>query len=830
MQQIDNPYVLALLIAAALSVTFAGIAWRRRGSPGAIPLVFLAVAVAAWQLGYAFELANDDRSTKILWAKIQYFSIVTITTSWLAVTLQYTGRGNWLTHRNLAFLAVIPLVTVILVWTNGVHNLIWTDINSEVHGSLVVLELVHGAWFWLFAAYSYLLLIAGIVFLAVALLHSFRLYWEQGLALFIAALVPWATNWAYTVGLTPVPNLDLTPLAFFVSVIAIAWALLRVRLLDITPVAREAVFDNISDGVLVLDALNRVVDINSAARAILGEPAASAIGRSVKEVWPDGPDLTQSSAGVAADHLEITQDRDHEQRTYDVTASPLFDGQEHLAGQLILLHDTTDRRQAQEALRQSEERLRAVLDNTPVILFALDSEGVFTLSEGNGLEALGRKPGQVVGQSIFDVYKDVPPILDNIRRALAGEPRSYVVEVEGVTFDARYRPLWDTNGQVTGVVGVVHDITQRKREEENLRETSRLISVGELAAGVAHEINNPLTAVVGFSELVMKESLPPSAEERMKRIRFQAERASRIVKNLLSFARRVEPERRYVDVASILARSLELKSYDLKISNISVETPWSEELPLTMVDDHQLIQVMVNILNNAEQAMIEAHGKGKLIIDAKESEDHIRITVSDDGPGILPEHLPKIFDPFFTTKEVGTGTGLGLSTCYGIVRQHGGKIWAESIPERGATFHIELPIVSHLKENDGKSQTTYQPNGTTKHILVVDDEPDIRNLLADALSSERYTVAMAEGGKQAWNMLQRGSYDCILLDLKMPEMSGQELYRLIMDSDLDLAKKVVFITGDSLSPDTRSFIADAGNVCLNKPFSLLEFRRTISSL
>ena len=519
MQQIDHPYVLALLVAAALSAIFAGLAWRRRRSAGAIPLVFLAVAVAVWQLGYAFELANDDRWTKILWAKIEYFSIVTVATSWLAITLQYTGRGVWLNRRNLALLSIVPLATLIFVWTNGVHRLIWTEITQEVHGSLTVLEFVHGAWFWIFAGYSYLLLIASIIFLAVALLHSFRLYWQQGLALLIAALVPWAANWAYTVAVSPMPNVDLTPLAFFVSITAIAWALLRVRLLDITPVAREAVFENMADGVVVLNSLNRVVDLNLAARRILGESAVSAIGRPVNEVWPDWHDLnTEGHANLSRNRLKISQIRDQEQRNYEVATSPLIDRKGSLVGRVILLRDTTDRHQAEEAVRQAEERLKAIVDNSPVIVFTLDHEGVFTLSEGQGLQVLGRKPGQVVGQSIFDVYKNVPPILHNIRRALAGEPRSYVVEMGGLTFDARYQPLWNPEGQVTGVVGVVHDITQRKQEEEQLRETSRLVSVGELAAGVAHEINNPLTAVVGFSELLMKESLPKSAEKRIERI------------------------------------------------------------------------------------------------------------------------------------------------------------------------------------------------------------------------------------------------------------------------------------------------------------------------
>ena len=227
-----------------------------------------------------------------------------------------------------------------------------------------------------------------------------------------------------------------------------------------------------------------------------------------------------------------------------------------------------------------------------------------------------------------------------------------------------------------------------------------------------------------------------------------------------------------------------------------------------MVDELQLTQVMVNILNNAEQAMIEAHGGGEIIIGADRLGDNVRISVADDGPGIGPEHLPYIFDPFFTTKGVGKGTGLGLSTCYGIVRQHGGRIWAENTPGHGATFHVEIPVVLPLEGLTEEQPEASAIPAQTKRILVVDDEPDIRNLLDEALTRERYTVDLGKDGQEAWRMLQTRTYDCILLDLRMPGMSGQQLYRLIEKSNEEMAKRVVFLTGDILNLDTRRLHRD----------------------
>ena len=363
----DNPYVISLLMAGAISGVLAFFAWRHRGSPGAIPLTLLLMAVAVWQVAYAFELGGAERSTKILWAKVGYLGIATVPTAWLAVTLQFTGRGQWLTRRNMAFLAIVPLVTLLLAWSNESHRLIWSDIRLGTGDSFSVAEFVHGAWFWVYGGYSYLLLILGLVFLADGIFHSSRLYWKQATALFVSALVPWGTNWSFAVGLTPVAHLNLTPLAFVVSGLALAWALLRVRLLDIAPVARKAIFENMSNGVLVLDALNRVADFNPAAHRIIDRSDAQAIGLPIAEVWPDVPELVQRPADSASEQVEFPLVQGGELRTYNLIASPLFDSHSSLAGRLILFHDITESKRAErererlfDEVSASRERLRAL--------------------------------------------------------------------------------------------------------------------------------------------------------------------------------------------------------------------------------------------------------------------------------------------------------------------------------------------------------------------------------------------------------------------------------------------------------------------------------------
>ena len=360
MHWLDGPYVIALLFAGAISVAFAYFVWGRRSSPGATPLVLLALAAAVWQAGYALELAADHQSIKVFWAKVQYLGIVTVPPAWLAVTLQYTGRGQWLARRNLVLLSIMPVITLLMVWTNGAHGLIWTDISVDISGPLLVLVLEQGAWLWTHAAYGYILLILGIIILADALLHAPRPVWSQSVALLISALVPWVVNWSYSVGLTPAIDLNLTPLAFVVSVIVLIWGLLRVRLLDIGPMARKTIFENMSDGVSVLDVLDRVAECNPAAQRIMGQSASAAIGRPLDQVWPDGPDLIKGSAAEVSWSSQITLGQDAMRFTYDVVCSPLYDDRGRFAGRLIVFHDATERKQAEEELRRAhDEALQA---------------------------------------------------------------------------------------------------------------------------------------------------------------------------------------------------------------------------------------------------------------------------------------------------------------------------------------------------------------------------------------------------------------------------------------------------------------------------------------
>ena len=257
--------------------------------------------------------------------------------------------------------------------------------------------------------------------------------------------------------------------------------------------------------------------------------------------------------------------------------------------------------------------------------------------------------------------------------------------------------LRDASGEPTGFVTVTRDISQRKRMQERLIITDRLASVGELASGIAHELNNPLTSVLGFSQLLRDRELPEDIKHDLEVISNEAQRASSVVKNLLTFARKHPPAKQMANVNDIIGKVLQLRAYEQRVNNITIDPHLQTDLPEVMADEFQLQQVFINIVINAEFFMIEMHNRGTMTITTQQTNGHVRISFADDGPGIAKESLGHLFDPFFTTKEVGKGTGLGLSICHGIITEHGGRIYAESEPGKGATFIIELPV-----NRDGK--------------------------------------------------------------------------------------------------------------------------------
>jgi len=368
--------------------------------------------------------------------------------------------------------------------------------------------------------------------------------------------------------------------------------------------------------------------------------------------------------------------------------------------------------------------------------------------------------------------------------------------------------------------------------QAQLSHTEKLSAVGEFVAGVAHELNNPLTALIGYAELLQMSTVNDDDRLSLQRISSSAERCHKIVHSLLSFARQHPPERKLSSVNALVEAVIEILLYELRTNNIKLEKELSPQLPRLLLDPHQIQQVFLNIVNNARQA-IEAHRqRGSIRITTSVVEQRVRITFQDDGPGISEENLAKIFNPFFTTKPVGKGTGLGLSLSYGIIQEHNGSITAASKLGHGTTFIIELPITDQSEHSPSESAPAPPPmaDGKGRKVLVVDDEVDILDLVSKILVRQGYSVQMAVDGESALRHLAGARFDLIISDWKMPGLSGQQLFERLLETDAASANRMVFMTGDVLSEKIEKFLQEHGKICLPKPFSIPELQKVMSDM
>ena len=360
----------------------------------------------------------------------------------------------------------------------------------------------------------------------------------------------------------------------------------------------------------------------------------------------------------------------------------------------------SERKQAEEKIKHAAEEWRITFDSITDLVSIHDKNFRLVRVNKAFANSLKMEPSELIGKTCYElVHKtnEPPPNCPHVKTLATKEPVTvgYFEPCLGIHLEVTTSPIFNEKGRVIGSVHVARDITERKRMEERLIITDRLASVGELAAGIAHELNNPLTSVIGFSQLLLNGNVADDVKKDLKIVYNEAQRAAEIVKNLLTSAGKHTPVKQLVNINSVIDKVLKLRAYEQRVHNIRVNTHFTPALPEIMADYFQLQQIFLNIIINAEHFMIAAHKRGILTITTEITGSIIRTSFTDDGPGIPKENLGRLFDPFFTTKEVGKGTGLGLSICHGILTEHNGMIYAESDLGKGATFVVELPISSY---------------------------------------------------------------------------------------------------------------------------------------
>jgi PAS domain S-box-containing protein len=471
----------------------------------------------------------------------------------------------------------------------------------------------------------------------------------------------------------------------------------------------RAVFENNPTMYFMVDAAGTVVSVNPFGAEQLGYTVGELIRRPVLDVFHEA-DREAVRGHVAACLGDMGRAMSWELRKVRKNGTTLWVRETARAMRirgravvLVVCEDVTERKRAEEDLRRTEQRLTTVIANSPIILFALDRSGIFTLSEGKGLEAVGLAPGDVVGRSVFDVYRDVPQVLSAVRRALAGEAHSEVVEVRNLVFDTHYRPFLDDRGMVAGVNGVATDITARKRAEEalskaqsDLAHVTRVTAMGELTSSIAHEINQPLAAVTinANAGLHWLDRDPPNldeARECLQGIIRDGERASEIIARIRALVKKSGPAKAAVALDEAIREVLAMASMEARRNGVVVHADLVAGVPPAWGDRVQLQQVILNLVMNGIEATRMAGDRPREVLVSCQPDEPgtIRVVVRDSGVGLEPDGADRIFEAFYTTKPQGLGMGLSISRS--IIEAHGGRLWATANEGHGATFQFTLP-------------------------------------------------------------------------------------------------------------------------------------------
>lgn len=706
-------------------------------------------------------------------------------------------------------------------------------------------------------------------------------------------------------------------------------------------------FETLQEGVYFTTPDGKLLDANPALVRMLGYNSKEELfGVSVNELYWDPAERQTHLAEInrlgTIPSQEITLRRKDGQPVVCLdTSTAIRDSLGRVTRYQGTLLDVTQRREMEKRLRTEQEFARRMIECFPDSIVVLDTEGRYTYASPRITEQLGYLPEELVGRPLGERSDpdDARELMRSLGDLVGGRKSSVSLEYRTQHKDGSWRrfratagPIFEevegarseerggTSGRISGVIASARDITQLHQLEQQLLQSEKLAAMGQMIAGVAHELNNPLTAILGVSDLIRERArqetdspqrtLRPDASGQAQSTQRegvgyrdlarhaelahqQARRAAEIVQNLLAFARPPALKKAPVSLNDLVRRTLQLHEYALRVNNIVVDFVPAPGLPPVVADPSQLVQVFLNLVINAEQAMREgeagarspaaeglrvneergavsgasrqnasgrpdATGAGPVgtlrvrlgreagarspaasgLRTSEErgggSEEKVWVSFADDGPGIPPDILPKIFDPFFTTKRPGRGTGLGLSICLAIMKEHGGIIDAQSVPGQGATFTVYLPLASR-EEAVGQRRGAPAADAEAGHtkplrkskVLVVEDEPSIRELVRDGLGTRGLEIECVASGNEAVAAAtaahQTGQqYDVILCDMKMPGMNGEQVFEKLKARPDGSPQPFVFMTGDLADAETLEFLQKKKARSISKPFKVSE--------
>ncbi len=896
-------YCFPFFLSAALIFIAAIFTFRRVNARGGWYLVSLCLAAAVWATSEGMLYLGLGIKTNILISKLQYFGIAPLPPLALLFGLSTFGFDSWTNKRARLGLFLIAAITVLLVWTNPLHKLFFTEYYTIQTGPFPMFGLRHGPLWWVVTIYHYSLM----AFLVIILLHqivtSSGYHRSQAGVILIAAAFVWLSNAVYVSGNSPVPNMDIGPIAFVLVAAAMAWGFYRYGLLDILPVARAEIFRRLDDIILVTDKKDRILDINPAAESIFKVTTCQVAGQEASNAFSNFPRLQQIFGRMKPSEICLVQDG--QEHVYDLRVSLLTDKNGFKIGQVIALRDITDRKRAEDALLESERRLRE--QNRVVMALSkikLDEIGDLTTVLKRITEAVAHTL-HVDRVSVWLYNEDYSKMkcielfefsrkmhsaswelssadFSRYFKALTEERTIAVYDAHADPrtrefTDAYLKPLGITSlldspirisGQTIGVVcnehtGPVRQWTldeqtfaasiadlvsmameaserrknekEKKRLERQLQRVEKMEAIGMLAGGVAHDLNNIMSGLVSYPELLLMD-LPEDSPLRkpILTIKKSGEKASAIVQDLLTLARRGVAVSEVVNLNHVVSDYL--KSPDLsRLRSLHPEVRLETDLEAVLLNiigsPVHLFKTVMNLVSNAAEAMphggtIKVSTENRYIDRFIKGYEHIKegdyvvLSVSDTGIGIKPDEKEKIFEPFYTKKVMGrSGTGLGMAVVWGTVKDHKGYIDVQSTEGEGTAFTLFFPVTRKELPEHLTSVSIQDYMGNGEAILVVDDVEEQREIASTMFQKLGYSVSAVSSGEEALEFVKINEVDLLVLDMIMdPGMDGLDTYREILE--IRPNQKAIVASGFSETERVKEVQRLGATQYIKKPYTL----------
>jgi PAS domain S-box-containing protein len=651
---------------------------------------------AFWSLCYGLIHRAPTPEVALLWINISALGWCSMPSGIYWFFMFFANRQDRIKGHVLKSLVGLPgLAFLVLQWTG---NLI-TDVRQAPFGWIAFWP--QSAASYVFFAYYVATIVAAAWLLILAMREATTNRYRQQARLLLITFPVTVVIGLTTDIILPMLHIAVLPqmadaaLLFFD--VGLVLAISRYGLMGVTPVAAyDEIMRTISDSLVMLNLQGRVVYANASTAAATGIRDESLIGRYFPDLTSNPTASKALQEGVFKDGREFRGEIAYRGANGQllpvmVTLTPIRDRAQEILGLLVLGRDITETKKAEAQALSYRDLIDAILNALPEAVLQLGKEHRIEFANNAACEMLGAPRLDCEGQQL-ERRLPVPALSRAVWEVLQGNlPQANLEFRSGPARQERiYKASIITMGSER-CLAILRDITGDREREGQLYLTDRLASVGEMAAGIAHELNNPLTSVVGLAETLKNEDLDAELKEDVATISREAQRAAAIIRNLLTFARHHAVTRQPVQLNTALEEIIRLRAYENRVHNIDVVKEFAPSLPEVSGDYFQLQQVFINIILNAEHAITGGDKRGRLVIITRQRDDMVRVSFADNGPGITAADMPRIFDPFYTTKEVGQGTGLGLSISYGIVTEHGGRIWAENQKGGGAIFHVELP-------------------------------------------------------------------------------------------------------------------------------------------